>query len=333
MDIVTPWEEGGAVRVAFHPGKEKVTMPWPSVTVGHVGSPEDAVFVDVDGNGILDVVTSCEGSTRAVFVHWAPSSIDLLMDPSEWATERFPTIPDEMQYMFCTPFDFDNDGDLDLIVGGKNRDAAIGFIERPDNSRNLGDWKWHHLRSVGWIMSIMVEPKNESFLFSDRKGPLKGVYRWAVNKKPALEIEFLGAGDYEVMFLNTNHRNAIAWAAKEAGAFVHFEGEKHPIHFSLDDTSGGGKGVALGDIDGDGLDDVVMTCENSKEKFGVFAFLQPATDRANGGAWKRLDVGGKTGTKFDRIELVDLDQDGDLDVLTCEEREGLGVIWYENPLR
>ena len=30
---------------------------------------------------------------------------------------------------------------------------------------------------------------------------------------------------------------------------------------------------------------------------------------------------------------VDMDGDGDLDVLTCEERDNLGVIWYENPLR
>ena len=29
--------------------------------------------------------------------------------------------------------------------------------------------------------------------------------------------------------------------------------------------------------------------------------------------------------------LADLDGDGDLDVLTCEEVGNLGVIWYENP--
>ena len=26
-----------------------------------------------------------------------------------------------------------------------------------------------------------------------------------------------------------------------------------------------------------------------------------------------------------------MDADGDLDLLTCEERENLGVFWYENP--
>ena len=43
-----------------------------------------------------------------------------------------------------------------------------------------------------------------------------------------------------------------------------------------------------------------------------------------------FDIGGSVGYKFDRVELLDLDEDGDLDVLTCEERDNLGVVWYEN---
>jgi hypothetical protein len=44
-------------------------------------------------------------------------------------------------------------------------------------------------------------------------------------------------------------------------------------------------------------------------------------------------LGGPAGTKFDLIQTLDLDGDGDLDVITCEEKENLGLIWYENPLR
>ena len=44
-------------------------------------------------------------------------------------------------------------------------------------------------------------------------------------------------------------------------------------------------------------------------------------------------LGGRAATKFARAEVIDLDGDGDLDVVTCEERESLGVIWYENPHR
>ena len=56
------------------------------------------------------------------------------------------------------------------------------------------------------------------------------------------------------------------------------------------------------------------------------------------GKWKAFDLGGPKGTKFDRIELLDVDRDGDLDVITCEKNAGaksmgLGLIWYENPTK
>jgi len=52
--------------------------------------------------------------------------------------------------------------------------------------------------------------------------------------------------------------------------------------------------------------------------------------------WVPHEISGPRGIKFDRIELQDLDADGDLDVLSCEERDqkkGLGVFWYENPVK
>jgi hypothetical protein len=52
------------------------------------------------------------------------------------------------------------------------------------------------------------------------------------------------------------------------------------------------------------------------------------------GDWQAHDISGPKGIKFDRMELLDVDKDGDLDILTCEEREngkGLGLFWYENP--
>jgi hypothetical protein len=49
--------------------------------------------------------------------------------------------------------------------------------------------------------------------------------------------------------------------------------------------------------------------------------------------WLTHNVSGRVGTKYDLVELIDLDDDGDLDILTCEERDDLGVVWYENPTR
>jgi hypothetical protein len=52
-----------------------------------------------------------------------------------------------------------------------------------------------------------------------------------------------------------------------------------------------------------------------------------------GPAWDGREISGSDGIKHDLVQLLDLDGDGDLDALTCEERKGLGVFWYENPAR
>ena len=68
-DIATGWEEGGRIRVYRNPGPAACRKPWPAVTVGKVRSPEDAVFVDLDDDGRLDVVSSCEGGNRTMYFH------------------------------------------------------------------------------------------------------------------------------------------------------------------------------------------------------------------------------------------------------------------------
>src|SRR5688500_14363007 len=91
-DIATGWEEGGTVRVYLHPGRARVKERWPAVTVGAVGSPEDAVLADLDGDGAVDVVSCCEGKVRSVFVHWAPADRARYRDAAAWKTEAVPAL-------------------------------------------------------------------------------------------------------------------------------------------------------------------------------------------------------------------------------------------------
>ena len=109
-----------------------------------------------------------------------------------------------------------------------------------------------------------------------------------------------------------------------------------PSAIPLPDGTGGGKGVACGDVDRDGQPDLVFTCESANAPRHGVVWLRNA-GRSGAGPWTARAISGPVGIKFDRVELVDLDDDGDLDVLTCEEshpvegrRRGLGVIWYEN---
>ena len=93
---------------------------------------------------------------------------------------------------------------------------------------------------------------------------------------------------------------------------------------------GTGKAVAVGDIDGDGRNDLVFSCEGARGELSGVGWISRSA--ASPTTWVDHDISGREGTKFDLVELLDVDADGDLDVLTCEEGENLGVIWYENPL-
>ncbi len=116
MDIATGWEEGGVVRAYLHPGRGKEKQKWPAVTVGKVKSAEDAVFADLDGDGAMDVVSSCEGGTRSMFVHWAPKDHSAFLDSTKWQTETIPATEKKQSWMYALPMQVDGKHGTDLIA-------------------------------------------------------------------------------------------------------------------------------------------------------------------------------------------------------------------------
>lgn len=145
VDIVTGWEQGGIVRVYKNPGSADAKKPWPAVTVGPAASVEDAVFVDLDGDGNLDVISCCEGKTEQVFVHWAPS-LENYMDQEKWTTDSFPSVNKRTRWMFCLPMDVDGANGIDLVIGSKNPNGQVGWLESPalkpgESARDLTHWK------------------------------------------------------------------------------------------------------------------------------------------------------------------------------------------------
>lgn len=340
-DIVTGWEEGGHTRVYFNPGVTETKEPWPFVDVGETVSVEDAVFIDLDHDGWLDVVSSCEGKTKKMFVHWNPGP-GKLTDGEAWRQETLPASDGRMQWMFAMPIQIKNSSRTIFIAGGKNGGAALGLYSKPAVGRDLDKLIWNELTPAGWIMSIrcvdMDGDGDQDILYSDRKSENRGVF-WLENTgaTDAWTKHLVGADGEEVMFLTRRDMDGdgvheTLAAVKPNRVFVFQAKDKRALKWNsrtilFPANTGDAKAVEAGDLTLDGKQEIIVSCEHATPPLsGVFAMDQTGENF--------VDISGPVGIKFDRMELIDLDGDGDLDVLTCEERhnnKGLGVIWYENP--
>ncbi|MEZ5404499.1 MAG: VCBS repeat-containing protein [Bryobacteraceae bacterium] len=353
-DIATAWEEGGLIRAYFNPSRVDSRTPWPQVTVGRVASPEDAVFADLDRDLAFDVVSACEGKERTVYIHWAPKSPDRFWQSDAWTTTPIAASQGRMMWMFVQPMQVDGRNGPDLVAGGKGPGAEIGWFEAPANARDTAAWKWHPLRPVGWIMSIytvdMDADGDLDILFSDRKGERTGVY-WLENPRvkgapfdaaAAWPEHAVGSTGREVMFIDYTDADGdglpdVAAAVKPRDIQIHHRLSRDGTRWKTAEMSlpaaatGTAKSVRITDVNADGKLDVIYSAEQTPPG-------------ASGVVWRALDdsalhdISGPEGIKYDFIELLDLDGDQDLDVVTTEENfgadsKGLGLIWYENPGR
>ncbi|MBK8040726.1 MAG: VCBS repeat-containing protein [Verrucomicrobiaceae bacterium] len=339
-DIVTGWEEGGVVRVCMNPGPEKAREPWKSISVGEVKNVEEAIFADLDADGQLEVVSGTEGNTRTLYWH--------RLIQGEWRTEAFPAAKNTQMWMQAAALDLDGQFGPDLLLASKNKDAALGWLQAPAKADDLAAWSYHKLREAGWLMSLIPQDVDgdgdADAVFSDRKGERTGVF-WLENPGAAANREHaawkehaIGALGKQVMFIDLGDVNGdgladLAVAAKPVEIVLCLRqaaGGWTEHILKLDGKNlGDAKAAKIADVNGDTLPDFVFTCENAKGPLEGIVWLE----QQRGSAWKQHTLGGPEGVKYDLMQSLDLDADGDLDIITCEERDQLGVVWYENPAK
>ncbi|MEK7731947.1 MAG: PxKF domain-containing protein [Planctomycetota bacterium] len=117
-----------------------------------------------------------------------------------------------------------------------------------------------------------------------------------------------------------------------------------PYGLDAEDDAKVSKGVAIGDLTGDGRKDLVFAVRGSGHALYLLSF-QPASPGQCGpcldNEWDARPIAPcRTRSKYDNVRLADLDRDGRLDVVTTEENyesdtipgtdSGLGVVWYRN---
>lgn len=320
-DLIAGFEEGGEVKLYINQKTQFKT-----INVMKVKDVEGVTFGDFNSDGVIDIVSFSEGDTREINLAIGSKDFD------SWEQHKLPA--PKLKWMDGVVFDVNKDGKLDIIAGSKDEAAKLVWLENTGD--NFKKWKYHEIDSVGWLMSIQLIDLNfdgsPDLFISDRKGADKGLKLYDISNN--FHKTYLATDKNQFMFSNI---------ILEKNYFLIAQAMRSPTEVKVRKISqkenniletipvksfskGALKAARLVDIDQDNQLDLIVAYTGI---LGGGKIIQ--LKRLEGG-WQKVRISGGATQKFDDITLVDMDFDGDLDILTTEEWQNKGVIWFENPL-
>ncbi len=310
---LTWWEntlDSGTVgfSTSFHFIETTVDRPW------------DVEVVDLDSDGDLDVVTADVGADT---VDWYENDGT---PSSGWTSHSIRTGFDGADSV--TIADIDRDGAPD-VVASAGVDDRISWFENPS-------WTEHNV-VVGIDSASSVEAADMDFdgdvdlvctrefgnevLWIENTDGAGGTWlRRSINSSfsgsiDAVPIDMDGDGDFDVAAVGYNEET-ISWWKNENTHRRFAEIDPITVRDSLNDP----RAVAVADINGDGLQDMVL---GGNGDAWLKVYIQ-----VNETSWWENTV--DTGVdQYRDVSVADMDGDGDLDVLGATV-SGDAVYWWAN---
>lgn len=314
-DIITSNDEETNVTVLYNDGSTNFT----NGTKIRVDRPTYRfTYGDLDNDGDIDIVWPSQQEGLEILHNNGTGG---------YTRAQYFTPYDDYSERHVALGDYDNDGDLDLLY----EEADVKDVFLYDN---VGNGTFVHSKTFtsdedspglafadvtgdGWLDIIHAKEQSKQIVIIMNIGngefsPSGGMQRITVSGKPLMLDTFDCDGDndtdifyhdyYDVnegMNYLINHNN---------GWF----GAQEPYDLWDDPEDGSPGALRMGDIDGDGDLDIVYPNGNNRE-FDALINYRDGSYRLEQGILDYYTVVGRTVHDF---ELLDMDQDGDLDIVT-----------------
>ncbi len=299
------------LTLLLHPGTNDKAIYdyWQKVEVLQTEQNEHANVGDFDGDGNLDLV-SVEGSEHKdpsrVRILWGPEPKEIA-NPENWKLSKtFAALDNVGNPHYSDVRDIDGDGDLDIFVGGRQNpknDSLMGihWIENPGkNARDIDSWTVHEVDAKLW--------SGHGFRFFD------------------LDED----GDQDILINNADFNTptdeiAIMWYENTPEALAGSVWPRHIIDTSEEYFYK--VKVAAGDLDGDGLTDLVCPIRDDRIAF----FRKKSADSLD---YEKIIIEKRgDAVQLQRfVEVVDINGDGQMDIL-CGNLHYFGNNDYGFPQR
>jgi hypothetical protein len=359
-DFVPP--VAGHVRIHFGSNDPDI---WHNITVAEaddVPAPEDAVVVDLNGDGWLDIVTAAE---RSHLIYLQNPGRDSRTDL--WPRLILPLTEGKGSYIRVFAADFNGDGIPELTAPNKGaqtpgpedfarstpvelhtlhgdplegdswRVQVLGNYSIPQNAEPVdidGDGDLDIIvGSRGESRLVLFEnPGDGSLDFSEQAIGINGASMAGFNLEYVDlsgdgRLDILGAAAQGLVWIEQPARKGDAWNAHYIGSFAP---DSHT-------------GYATADIDGDGDIDLMAGSYSRGDRtdddasvgvdspLGRIGWFENPGLNSIGTEWRRHDISRRKRGMFDKFMARDLDQDGDLDFIGTRGNSYPydGVFWLE----
>ena len=327
----------------------KLVRPWVATTlseplIGTTNTGFRVKVIDLDGDGLLDIVYSNEGNNYGVGYYrntgtdWTHFSVD--------SSSRY--------FRGVEVVDYDHDGDLDIvsISDASSSDENDGSIDYYENGNS---WTKHNILN-GLTSSSNTKVGNIAAADVDSDGDvdlavsLGAYWHFFENENGAFNLKQLGNGGSriqnveDIAFADIDGDGKIDAVSCNRGLgrvqwVKNYDNDLHtlwvasprlPISVSYnaaEDFTQKIQSIAVADMDGDGYVDVVSVSNDASSK-GVQWHRNVNGD---GLTWTHNTVKDISTTwSFTRVAVQDIDGDGDLDIVTSETAPDDVIRWFEN---